>query len=942
MKKRIAALLLCCAMLLTLSPSLIATAAAEDKNTVVEQTDPTGDKKNESAPASDTGDAANNGDAAKNEETPEQPTVPEQPATPEEPAAPEEPTTPEQSTEDEGKIPQTVVFTDAGPFSPAVNVAAARSMLRAAAKDTEDDGLKLNKTAKANDDGTYTITLESYTTGSVTTDTKTKPVDIVLVLDQSTSMSYTFGDDAIYDYQGNNSSSRQYAMKQAVYSFINNVKTQYSDDSDHRIAIVKFGNAYEDVRGWTFVNEEGANNLRSAVSQMKISSDTGTQAQTGMNRANRLINTNYTYSGKNTDRQKVVILFTDGIPGNYDFNPTVANQAVAYAKEIKSKGATVYTIGIFNGANVNEMYGTNSAFHHTSDGSINSHWCNTSSGTYFENGNSYATRSKTVSAAAGNRFLNLVSSNFKDASACGLDFYKDAEYSAYYGWKITRNFNRTASNYYLTANNASSLDNIFQEISSNISTPTIDLGSQTVVKDIISDYFEIPADAKKINVYTAEATANALDNPDTANSWKSRVVDTAINPVISADGKTVSVSGFDYTANFVAKTGRGDNGDFYGKKLIVEFTVRPKAGFLGGNGVPTNGADSGVYNDGNLIKNFEVPAVDVAVPAVTVTALDKNVYLMQMPGAADLKTDAAATCNGVNLLDKGAYTGSNAWKADFVNVSVEAKTSVGFDATADGTYTVTAKVSPKTNGTATVQKAEVTKAIKVFLPEQTFCDSQITLGNVADYADNTGALVWIHDTTLSTAVAMIGDAPELVYTFDPAAKAFAQDTEVRVTDVKIGGKNAAQYVTFYRDACAICQAISGVVEGDAANFVVHVKSLSLTIVKNFSGGAPMDPNQSAVFTVSGPMGTLDVILNNANGFRVTINGLKSGKYTVVEKNDWTWRYTPDKLRVSVPLTGDETVMPTVTFTNELSNSYWLSGGAYCDNRWSISNTPAIN
>ena len=222
---------------------------------------------------------------------------------------------------------------------------------------------------------------------------------------------------------------------------------------------------------------------------------------------------------------------------------------------------------------------------------------------------------------------------------------------------------------------------------------------------------------------------------------------------------------------------------------------------------------------------------------------------------------------------------------------------------ADGTYTVTAKVSPKTNGTATVQKAEVKKAIKVFLPEQTFCDSQITLGNVADYADNTGALVWIHDTMPSTAVAMIGDAPELVYTFDPAAKAFAQDTEVRVTDVKIGGKNAAQYVTFYRDACAICQAISGVVEGDAANFVVHVKSLSLT----------------AVFTVWGPMGTLDVILINANGFRVTINGLKSGKYTVVEKNDWTWRYTPDKLRVSVTLTGDETVMPTVTFTNKLSN-----------------------
>lgn len=52
------------------------------------------------------------------------------------------------------------------------------------------DGLKMNKTAKLEDDGTYTINLEAYATGQVKIETvKTvKPCDIVLVLDQSGSM----------------------------------------------------------------------------------------------------------------------------------------------------------------------------------------------------------------------------------------------------------------------------------------------------------------------------------------------------------------------------------------------------------------------------------------------------------------------------------------------------------------------------------------------------------------------------------------------------------------------------------------------------------------------------------------------------------------------------------------------------------------------------------
>lgn len=51
------------------------------------------------------------------------------------------------------------------------------------------------------------------------------------------------------------------------------------------------------------------------------------------------------------DAKKIVVFFTDGTPTKIDkFDPTVANAAVAAAKNMKDSKATVYTIGIFDGA----------------------------------------------------------------------------------------------------------------------------------------------------------------------------------------------------------------------------------------------------------------------------------------------------------------------------------------------------------------------------------------------------------------------------------------------------------------------------------------------------------------------------------------------------------------------------------------------------------------
>ena len=108
----------------------------------------------------------------------------------------------------------------------------------------------------------------------------------------------------------------------------------------------------------------------------------------------------------------------------------------------------------------------------------------------------------------------------------------------------------------------------------------------------------------------------------------------------------------------------------------------------------------------------------------------------------------------------------------------------------------------------------------------------------------------------------------------------------------------------------------------------------LTITKTYAAGAPKDPNQSAVFTVTDNAGfSIDVVIHG-NG-RVVIKGLKVGTtYTVTEKT-WTWRYTTaltSQTSRSIRLVAGEG-NNTITFTNTLKENKWLTGGAWCDNSW---------
>lgn len=835
----------------------------------------------------------------------------------------------------------TVPFTSAGPFMPAVKVSSTRRpALKAAGSggsgdDPDGNGLSLKKTVTANGDGTFKVSIESWTTGTVRTETVTTPVDIVIVIDQSESMGYDFaGNDHIDVPTGliwpryreepiPVADTRQYAMKTAVNAFIDQVAEKYdAAESDHRMAVVTFGSTVNTLQGWTDVSAAGKNTLEAGINGLpSYPSGAVAEAGAGMQTAeNLLTGAGYTYSGTNTTRKKVVIVFTDGIPGSDTFDTARANTALQSAYNMKDEGATVYTVGIFNGANPAELHGDKWDYTVYSDIP-----CTGEVGTYW--GGSWVSSIvgqndfEGVDIAAGNRFLNYLSSNYPSASSIGVSrgLYDPGSHSTSWlstygtGYRITQNYDRDATGYYLTANDADSISAIFEEISTNIENPKIELGETAAVQDCLSQYFSIVGGESGVTVRTADYNGSAFGG---AAAFGDADVS------IDEDG-VLRVSGFDYAENFVSETVKA-NGT-YGKKLIIEFNVTPDSDLLGGNDIPIDLDTSGVYapQSGELTKVESLPVSAGNVAVRPFEALDGvlNLYRGAVPAAGDI-TGAVST----RTVDLDA---SN-WITDFVTVGRQAQS------TGTGTHTVTVTVSPKTNGqnaagtpaAAVSDTAQVTEY--VFDPLIIFKDSEIYLGEAIPTnfdANLVGSVIWKNDELdqYSTEVTMTGQEPTISYTYTPAKTGTADTAEDIGVSVAASGTVGTATVD-YSDYIGHLKCTNHPdVLGDY-NLLVHVKTCSLTIEK--TGAAARDENQAFLFHVESANGkvSLDVAIHG-NG-AVTLTGLPTGNYTVTENTDWSWRYTPVLGSKNIVLSSGQGADGTLQFGNARTLGKWLSGDSY--------------
>lgn len=477
-------------------------------------------------------------------------------------------------------------------------------------------GMEMSKTLQLNADGkTGTLTLEAYATGNSQVVQKNVPLDIVLVLDQSGSMAYTFS--------GN--TKRQAALKNAVKNFISSVADKYDPEtSDHRMAVVTFDSSASTLVNWTQVDGTGKDTLTTAIDGLPKSPEGGTQVGKGMQRAQTLLD-NSTYKGSNpAQRTQVVIMFTDGEPGDYDFDISVANDAIKAAKTMKDNGVVVYTIGIFTGADPSQLYGTRR--NANNDGSVGNYW-----------------NSETASA---NRYMNYVSSNFKTAADLGLEDY--------YGYhRITKNYTRDSSNYYLAASDADGLNNVFSTISSTIGGSDSTLTATATMVDVISEYFQLP----KNYLDSPKAYTVPFTGTDASGNRQWGANQTSYTP--SVEGDKVSVTGFNYSDNWVGfHTDKDGKQTARGSKMVLEIPIQVKDDTVGE--VPTNDLNNSGILDGNgdMFAKFVSPVVKYAYFTVVpvTSSVNENGKNYGSPGQK----------KKVRLLDNPTYNLVNEVPKDFL------------------------------------------------------------------------------------------------------------------------------------------------------------------------------------------------------------------------------------------------------------------------------------
>lgn len=717
--------------------------------------------------------------------------------------------------------------------------------------------------------------------------------------------------------------TRLEALKNAAATFANSVEEKAKgadgalgteDDISHRIAVVGFASKSGYGNNTELLSIAGRNsgsvgvaydnitnqNLKDVLQEMNTSAGQtmvsnaidalaasgATRTDLGLDMAQRILSANPVQP--NEKRNRVVIVFTDGAPTSSNgFEKGVANKAITYAGTIKTTGATVYTIGIFAGADA-----TSAVTEPEGDLGQNSNSMN----------------------SACNWFMQQVSSN--------------------------NGTHRTPS-YYLSAADAGSLSNIFQQISDNIETggSSSTLTEESVVRDIISPQFTLPAGSTASDI-TLETYACTGKDGDTY-TWRQN--DTAMGATATIDGNSVSVTGFDFSENYVGTVTNNASVTYRGHKLVIRFSVKPQPSFLGGNNVPTN-AGAGVYENKDSetpVREFPQPTVNVPIQPVTVAAQDYNVYLLGGLTASQLQSDSTVQVGSISLdltkaTDSDHPYGLEPWQTAYVDITVSITGQDGSPVTdlaqlrADTSYAVSVTVSPKTepqadsSGTpAAKQSGSATGKVNVFKPTLTYKDGTVYYGDTFDRATLPGyrtSTSWFHNGTDAATVSMTGAEPKLnsAYSYDTTRLTdivnTKQDIPVKAT-ISIGDTNITADTAFLHTNCAgeTWSHTSG-----APAFLLHVRTCALTVTK--TGGADGEPYVFNVYR-NGDLYTQVTVVGSSS---VSLYELPVGKYTIAEDTGWSWRYDatykPDGCALTAGHNSDS-----ITCTNTLKNDRWLNG-----------------
>lgn len=366
------------------------------------------------------------------------------------------------------------------------------------------------------DNSAFVTVLSALSGTSNVASTSTTPLDIVLVLDASGSM-----DDNMSD-----GTKRIDALKSAANGFIGEIADQNKGISDeskqHQVSIVKFaGNKTAAVGNDTYRSGGYTYNYSQVMKTMSPCNNTTQSVFTdtidsinpaGATAADNGLQLAQGQTSNREEAKKIVIFFTDGSPTDYnDFDDSVAGSAVSAAKDMKDAGATVYTVGIFDGVNP------------SADPTANN-------------------------TTKENKFMHAVSSN-----------YPKATYTESGGWWSSWNWDfgdrPEGSNYYKSASNADELkqvfDGIFSEINKGSGYPTQTTegaehqSGHITFDDKLGSYMQVD------NFSAVTFSGKTFTNPQKTTEGN---VDTyTFNGTVELNGKSVDLS------NLVIKVTRSNN-----------------------------------------------------------------------------------------------------------------------------------------------------------------------------------------------------------------------------------------------------------------------------------------------------------------------------------------------------------------------------------------------
>lgn len=665
-------------------------------------------------------------------------------------------------------------------------------------KEASKDNLNLVKTVTKEGDN-YKVTLESWATGTVTTTTETKPLDIVLLLDVSGSMDEKYSNETIdkyvpYDYSWHlfggynttNSDLKKYEKTQYgvwyklsdgtyvtvkveveertwkkdiyTYSYASNGKTTIIERSLGANDPPTTQFYYKEAQNTTkldalktavsaFIDNVATNSPNSNISIVKFADDRYKDTEGNDSYSNGY---NYTQIVK-----KLTKVDTEGV--------TALKRAVS---GLKAGGATASDYGLNKAAEALKDAKQERVVILFTDGEPNYH-----SGFDKEVATNAVNKAKELKTATTkttiytvgvfknlyedvNLYMSSVSSNYPNASAQ----YNNKKNT----WTVSGG-GSDFGKYYMNATNPVDLLKAFQTISSEVSGG--ELGAEAVLTDVIAPNFALVAPVGTIGV-----TAYTVDK--TADGWSTQKTTLTNGVTVGTDGQ-VNVTGFDYSENCVTTTAKPNTTNDYGKKLVVEFTIHHNN--YGGT-QPTNAGASIKDKENKDVITVDNPSVPVTITEPSITGVTRSkVYdgtgfdvlstiAEDINALADGKKNAyvdivVTVTSGSNTytytISKGATTGS--W--DKTGLTTDKDVKIENDAVSSYVYdlTITFKDATANGAAAATKNATAT---------YTITKRPVTLTSGSDEKKYDGTPLTKHEVTASTdeGVGFVGE-DRATYTF---------------------------------------------------------------------------------------------------------------------------------------------------------------------------------